>query len=118
MVYLCCFNTTGLEGESNHTRALRENQPLIVKYLNLMSILPHLNANSLLTEAENQEMQLPSKTESDKIMSLVTILVKKGEEGFHRFLAALEAASDHPTHKTIAEALTSSLTSKLQYSVS
>ena len=118
MVYLCCFNTIGLEGESNHTRALRENQPLIVQNLNLMSILPHLNANSLLTEAENQEMLLTGVTENDKIMRLVSILVKKGEEGFHRFLAALEAASDHPTHKTIAEALISSLTSKLQYSVS
>ena len=76
-----------------------------------MSILPHLNANFLLTETENQEMLLTGVTENDKVTRLVSILVKKGEEGFHRFLAALEAASDHPTHKTIAEALKSSLTS-------
>ena len=102
----CCFNPTGSVGESNHIRALRENQPLIVDNLNLMSILPHLNVNSLLTEAENQKMLLIGLTESEKIMRLVTIIGRKGEDGFHRFLAALEAAAaDHPTHKTIAEAL-------------
>ena len=105
----CCFNPTGSVGESNHIRALRENQPLIVDNLNLMSILPHLNVNSLLTEAENQKMLLIGLTESEKIMRLVTIIGRKGEGGFHRFLAALEAAEDHPTHKTIAEALESSL---------
>ena len=104
------MNSTGSVGESNHIRALRENQPLIVDNLNLMSILPHLNGNSLLTEAENQKMLLIGLTESEKIMRLVTIIGRKGEDGFHRFLAALEAAAaDHPTHKTIAEALERSL---------
>ncbi|CAI8051083.1 NACHT, LRR and PYD domains-containing protein 12 [Geodia barretti] len=103
------FEPAGSVGESNHIRALRENQPLIVDNLNLMSILPHLNGNSLLTEAENQEMLLIGLTESEKIMRLVAIIGRKGEDGFHRFLAALEAAEDHPTHKTIAEALESSL---------
>ncbi|CAI8051085.1 NACHT, LRR and PYD domains-containing protein 12 [Geodia barretti] len=104
------FEPAGSVGESNHIRALRENQPLIVDNLNLMSILPHLNGNSLLTEAENQEMLLIGLTESEKIMRLVAIIGRKGEDGFHRFLAALEAAAaDHPTHKTIAEALERSL---------
>ena len=85
-----------------------ENQSYIIRNLNLMSILPHLNALSLLTEAENEEMQL-RVPEYDKIVKLVTILAKKGEEGFHRFLAALERASDHLTHSVIAETLKQSL---------
>ena len=74
-----------------------------------MSILPHLNANLLLTEAENEEMQLINIPEHDRVIKLVTILAKKGEDGFHRFLAALEKASDHLMHSTIAETLKQSL---------
>lgn len=74
-----------------------------------MSVLPHLNAHLLLTEAENDEMQLRNVLEHDRIMKLVTILAKKGEDGFHRFLAALEKASDHLMHGTIAETLKQSL---------
>ena len=97
------------EHESDYRRALRDNEPLIVSSLNLMSILPHLNACSLLTEAENDEMRLRDVPEHDKIGKLVGILVRKGEEGFHKFIAALERASDHLTHKTIAETLKQSL---------
>ena len=99
-----------LGSASNYRRALRKNQPLIVKTLNLTSILPHLNANSLLTETENQKMLLTAVTENEKILNLLAILERKGEGGFHRFLAALEAASDHPAHADIAEALRDSLT--------
>ena len=85
------------------------NQPLIVKTLNITSILPHLNANSLLTATENQRMLLTTVTEDEKIMNLLVILERKGEAGFHRFLAALEAASDHPAHADIAKTLRASL---------
>ena len=87
----------------------RANQQLIVDNLNLLSILPRLNAHSLLTMAENEEMELRAP-EREKIMKLVTILAKKGEEGFHRFIAALEEASDHLTHSSLASALKQYLT--------
>lgn len=73
--------------------------------MNLMSILPHLNAHLLLTNAENDEMQMTRVPERERIIKFLTALEKKGEDGFHQFLAALEEASDHLPHCEIAEKL-------------
>lgn len=99
------------ESMSDYRSILKEKQPYILQNINLMSILPYLNAHSLLTDAENEEMLLKTTPEQDRIMALLKALQKKGEEGFHRFLAALEEASDHLTHRSIAERLKQSLSS-------
>ena len=106
-----CSKTLSLspESESACKRALKENQPYIVQHMNLMSILPYLNAHLLLTNVENEEMQMDVVTESEKIIKFLTALEKKGEEGFHKFLAALEEATDQNTHQEIAKKLKQTL---------
>lgn len=101
------------ESQSAYIRALKENQPYIVQHMNLMSILPHLNAHLLLTDAENEEMQMKTVPEREKIIKFLTALEKKGEEGFRKFLTALEEATDQCTHCEIAKKLKQ--TSKSQY---
>ena len=70
-----------------------------------MSLLPHLNSQQLLSDADNEEMTLGQVPEHDRIIRLLSILQKKGESGFHKFLTALEQASDHTPHHDIAEKL-------------
>ena len=91
--------------EPPHKLALKENQAYLVEHINLMSLLPHLNAQQLLSDAENEEMQLRHVTEHDRIIRLLTIIRKKGERGFRKFLVALEQASDHTPHHEIVERL-------------
>ena len=84
---------------------LRENQPYLVENINLMSLLPYLNAQHLLSDSEDEELQLRQVPEHDRIIRLLTILQKKGESGFRKFLVALEQASDHTPHHEIAQRL-------------
>ena len=77
----------------------------MVQNINLMSLLPHLNAHSLLSDAENQEMQMGTISEYNRILKLLTALVKKGEDGFRKFISSLKQASDHLSHREVAEKL-------------
>lgn len=106
-----CSKTLPLspESESACIRALKENQPYIVQHMNLMSILPYLNEHLLLTNVENEEIQMKWVPKDERIIKFLTALEKKGEEGFHKFLAALEEATDQNTHREIAKKLKQTL---------
>ena len=91
--------------ELPHKLILKENQPYLVEHINLMSLLPHLNAQQLLSDAENEELQLRQVPEHDRIIRLLTILQKKGESDFQNFLTALKQASDHTPHHDVVEKL-------------
>ena len=106
-----CSKTLSLspESESACKRALKENQPYIVQHMNLMSILPYLNVHLLLTNVENEEIQMKWVPEDERIIKFLTALEKKGEEGFRKFLAALEEATDQNTHREIAKKLKQTL---------
>ena len=97
------------DSEAGYIRALKENQSYIVQRMNLMSILPYLNAHLLLSNVENEQMQMKMVPESERIITFLTALEKKGEEGFCKFLAALEEATDQITHCVIAKRLKQSL---------
>ena len=77
----------------------------MMERINLTSLLPHLNAQGLLTNAENEELRLREVTEYNRALHLLNMLQKKGEYGFYKFIAALLAASDHLSHDQIAERL-------------
>ena len=91
--------------ELPYQRILRESEPYMVERINLMSLLPHLNAQGLLTNAENENLQLREVTEYNRALQLLNMLQKKGEDGFRKFIAALLSASDHLSHCQIAERL-------------
>ena len=89
-------------GESN---LLKKHQPELVKWIQLLSLVPYLNRHSLLTDDE-QELLLNSQfTERERILKLLAMVEKKGSDGFQRFLKALEDEPEHSGHQSIVALL-------------
>ena len=86
-------------------KLLNTHQPLMVKRLKLLSLVPYLNRYHLLTEDESEQLQNNHLTENDRIMKLISLLKRKGLEGYQKFLQALEEEPEHLGHKEVLQAL-------------
>lgn len=77
---------------------LRQHQPLLVQYIDLDSLIPYLNQQLLLTDDENEILLNLYLSNRKRVLKLLQFVESKGEEGFLRFLRAIESEQEHMGH--------------------
>ena len=87
------------------SRCLKEHHRMIIEYLNVNALLPHLNEKYLLTPSENEVLYSMRTTPREQARHLLTILPGKGKKGFKLFLECLRDEKDYLGHKDLAKCL-------------
>lgn len=77
----------------------------IIANLNVKSLLPYLIKERLLTRDEQEHLE--SKLPYDQSCYLLSILQRKGNDGFKRFLKCLKEEKEHLGHEYLADHLSS-----------
>ena len=80
---------------------LNHHFDVIIKLLNLSSLLPHLQQRGLLTEQENEQLRKHHTTNFEKNSEFLHILKTKGFRAFNLFLDALKAENAHLGHEDL-----------------
>lgn len=76
----------------------------IVAHLNPSTILPRMFQNGVFSQQELKKI-LDCNDVSDKVMHMISILHRKGQDGYRDFFSALRHDQEHKPHKTIGEEL-------------
>ena len=75
------------------------------KYINLESLIPHLNAYEILTKGERDQLSMPEISSHQKIDRLLQFLESKSDESIQNFLKALKDADEHTGHRKLLDIL-------------
>ena len=92
---------------------LNRCQPNFVTYLDLPSLIPHLNAHLLLTCQQDEFLRNERHTRHDRILKLLEYINGKGPNGYKNFLQALREERTHMGHKELNKCLTKTEPRKL-----
>ena len=84
---------------------LRHHQPELAQHINLESLVPYLNQQQLLTDAENEVVLNLYLTQRMRVLKLLQFLETKGEIGFQGFLKAIADEPQHLGHGYISKLL-------------
>ena len=85
---------------------LDHHRSSIVKYINLLALIPYLIASGLLTQHEKELLQNRNLTEYERKLELLTVVEKKGSEGCWKFLKAVSEEPEHSGHREIVRIFT------------
>ena len=69
--------------------------PQMIKYINVMPLIPHLHAYGILTLEEQFYLNSNHNSPTEKVIYLLQYLKKKDEETVMKFLQALKETSEH-----------------------
>ena len=90
-------------------KVLQICSPAIKDMLDISAIVPHLNANNLLTKDNVKMLTNMSKTQQEKTEYLVYILPRKNNGWFEKFLQCLEQSAEVAGHTELVKELTVTL---------
>ena len=90
-------------------KVLQICSPAIKDMLDISVIVPHLNANNLLTKDNVKMLTNMSKTQQEKTEYLVYILPRKNNGWFEKFLQCLEQSAEVAGHTELVKELTVTL---------
>jgi len=90
-------------------KVLKICSPAIKDMLDIGVIVPHLNANNLLTKDNVKMLTNMSKTQQEKTEYLVYILPRKNYGWFEKFLQCLEKSAEVARHADLVKELTVTL---------
>ena len=79
--------------------------PQMIKYINMVSLIPYLNKYGILTSHERFYLNNNHKSPTEKVNYLLQYLESKGEETVKKFLQALKEASEHSGHTELCRLL-------------
>ena len=79
--------------------------PQMIKYINMVSLIPFLNKYGILTSEERFYLNNNHKSPTEKVNYLLQYLESKGEETVKNFLKALKEASEHSGHTELCRLL-------------
>ena len=83
------------------------HMPDVIKWINLIALLPYLISHGLLTQHERELLKNRTLTEEERKLELISLIDKK-PEGHQKFLEALSEEHEHSGHKEIVNILTGS----------
>ena len=95
--------------EELQKRVLQICSPAIKDMLDISVIVPHLNANNLLTKDNVKMLTNMSKSQQEKTEYLVYILPRKNNGWFEKFLHCLEQSAEIARHADLVKELTVAL---------
>ncbi|XP_065886829.1 uncharacterized protein [Dysidea avara] len=95
--------------EELQMKVLQICSPAIKDMLDISAIVPHLNANNLLTKDNVKMLTNMSKTQQEKTEYLVYILPRKNNGWFEKFLQCLEQSAEVAGHTELVKELTVTL---------
>jgi len=72
--------------------------PQMIKYINLVSLVPYLNKHGILTSEERFYLSSSHKSPTEKVNHLLQYLESKGEDTVQKFLLALKEEKEHSGH--------------------
>jgi len=75
------------------------------KYINLESLIPHLNTYEILTKGERNLLNIPEISSQQKVDHLLQFLEDKSDESIQNFLKALKDADEHTGHRQLLDVL-------------
>ena len=93
------------EKENRQKRTLVKNHLLLREKLDVDAILPHLDANELLTVDDRDLLMNITRIQSEKINYLIHVLPKKSYGWFDKFLDCLDKSTCGTGHVDIKQAL-------------
>ena len=79
--------------------------PQMIKYINMVSLIPFLNKYGILTSEERFYLNNNHKSPTEKVNYLLQYLESKNEETVKDFLKALKEASEHSGHTELCRLL-------------
>ena len=80
---------------------------LIVRYVNLETLVPVLNKYGVITREESEQLLNTNMTSQKRKRDLTAYLESKGNTGFTLFLQALKEETEHCGHKELHDLLVS-----------
>jgi len=72
--------------------------PQMIKYINMVSLIPYLNKYGILTSEERFYLNSSSKSPTEKVNFLLQYLESKSDDTVLKFLKALKDAREHTGH--------------------
>ena len=84
---------------------LKRYSPDLMQYINIRSLLPHLQANCLVTDEDVSYLTNSHKTEQDRIEYLLSKIPRNGPSTFDRFVECLRGERGHSGHQYLAKQL-------------
>ena len=79
--------------------------PQMIKYINLVSLVPYLNKHGILTSEERFHLSSSHKSPTEKVNYLLQYLESKGEDTVQKFLLALKDEKEHSGHAELCKLL-------------
>ena len=79
--------------------------PQMIKYINMVSLIPYLNKYGILTQEERFYLNNNHKSPTEKVNFLLTYLESKNEETVRNFLKAIKEAREHSGHTELCRLL-------------
>ena len=79
--------------------------PQMIKYINMVSLIPYLNKYGILTSEERFYLNNNHKSPTEKVNYLLTYLESKDEKTVKSFLKALKEAREHSGHTELCRLL-------------
>ena len=96
-----------LEKTIRFREIILECNPALIELMDTSTLLPYLQREKLLTQAECEVLTCLSKTRTEKIRFLLSVLPTKGQHSFELFVRCLEEANEHKGHQELATLLKS-----------
>ena len=79
--------------------------PELNKYINMSSLVPHMNKYKILTKNERHYLNMDSNSPSDKVTFLLSYLEGKDPATVNSFLRALREEKEHSGHVLLCSLL-------------
>ena len=79
--------------------------PQMIKYINLVSLVPYLNKHEILTSEERFYLSSSHKSPTEKVNYLLQYLDSKGQNTVQKFLLALKDEKEHSGHAELCRLL-------------
>ena len=86
---------------------LLQHQADVAELANLSVLVPVMNKHCLLTHQENSYLTSANTTPQERCQKLVEFLLRKGEDGYQRFLQSLQEEWQHIGHAQLYKRLLS-----------
>ena len=84
------------DGTKNLLDIITEMNPDLQKLINITELLPYLNKHGIPTTSERENLESKYKTNSEKVLDLLSQLHQKGEIGHENFIRAIYESSKNP----------------------
>ena len=92
-----------MEASSSVYQSLLQLQKEVIENVNLMQLVPAMNAKKLLTPHENSHLSNDYHTRERRCMDLTTYIANKGDDGLAGFYCCLRSTAEtHMRHRILA----------------